>query len=79
MKACFLTYKIRKLPWLVWLSGLSTGLETKGSLVRFLVRSHAWVAGWVPGVPGGGAGRRQPQTDVSLPFFLPPCPSPKIK
>ena len=35
--------------WLVWLSGLSAGLQTKGLLVRFPVRAHAWVAGQVPG------------------------------
>ena len=35
-------------PWLVWLSGLTVGLQTKGSLVRFPVRAHAWVAGQVP-------------------------------
>ena len=32
----------------VWLSGLSSGLQTKGSLVQFLVRAHAWVADQVP-------------------------------
>ena len=37
-----------KQPWLVWLSGLSAGLQTKGSLVQFLVRTHAWVAGQIP-------------------------------
>ena len=31
------------LPWLVWLSGLSTSLRTKGSQVRFPVRTHAWL------------------------------------
>ena len=31
-------------PWLVWLSGLSASLRTKGSLVQFPVRAHAWVA-----------------------------------
>ena len=36
------------LPWLVWLSGLSASLWTKGSLVQFPVRAHAWVAGQVP-------------------------------
>ena len=36
-------------PWLVWLSGLSAGLRTKGSLVLFPVRTHAWVMGQVPG------------------------------
>ena len=35
-------------PWLVWLSGLSTGLQIKGSLVWFPVRAHAWIAGQVP-------------------------------
>ena len=34
-------------PWLVWLSGLSAGLLTKGSLVQFPVRAHAWVVGQV--------------------------------
>ena len=34
--------------WLVWFSGLSTGLQTKGLLVQFLVRVHAWVAGQIP-------------------------------
>ena len=35
-------------PWLVWFRGLSTGLRTIGSLVRFPIRAHAWVSGWVP-------------------------------
>ena len=35
-------------PWLVWLSGLSASLRTKGSLVQFPVRAYAWVAGQVP-------------------------------
>ena len=34
--------------WLVWLSGLNTSLQTKGLLVQFPVRAHAWVAGQVP-------------------------------
>ena len=34
--------------WLVYLSGLSAGLQTKGSLVWFPVRAHAWVLGQVP-------------------------------
>ena len=38
----------RCLPWLVWLSGLSASLQTKGSPVWFLVRAHAWVVGQVP-------------------------------
>ena len=40
--------KIFLSPWLVWLSGLSACLRTKGSLVRFPVRAHAWVAGQIP-------------------------------
>ena len=35
-------------PWLVWFSGLSTGLQTKALWVRFPVRAHTWVAGHVP-------------------------------
>ena len=35
-------------PWLVWLSGLCAGPRTKGSLVGFPVRVHAWVAVLVP-------------------------------
>ena len=34
--------------WLVWLSGLSASLGTKGLPVQFPVRAHAWVAGQVP-------------------------------
>ena len=56
--------------WLVWLSGLSAGLRTKGSPVGFPVRAHAWVAGQVP-----SRGRvRGNHTDVSLPLFLLPFP-----
>ena len=36
------------ITWLGWLSGLSAVLQTKGSLVQFLVRAHAWVVGQVP-------------------------------
>ena len=41
-------YRRKTESWLVWLSGLSVGLQTKGSPVRFPVRAHAWVAGLVP-------------------------------
>ena len=34
--------------WLVMLSELSTGLQTKGLSVLLPVRAHAWVAGQVP-------------------------------
>ena len=43
----FLCLKLT-LPWLVWLSGLSAGLRTTGSLVWFPVRAPAWVVGRVP-------------------------------
>ena len=32
------------MPWLVWLSGLSAGLRSKGPLVQFLVRARTWAA-----------------------------------
>ena len=34
-------------PCLVWLSGLSSSLQTKGSPVQLPVRAHAWVTGQV--------------------------------
>ena len=51
-------------------------LQTKGSLVWFPVREHAWIAGWVP--RGGHVGGNH-NTDVSLPLFLPPFPLSKNK
>ena len=42
------TLKTEFLPRLVRLSGLSSDLRTKGSLVRFPARAHAWTAGQVP-------------------------------
>ena len=56
-------------PWLVWLSGLSAGLQTKGSLDRFPVRAHAWVVGQVPS--RGGARGNHTLMFLSLPFSLP--------
>ena len=35
-------------PWLVWLSGFSAGLRTKGWWFQFPVRARAWVSGQVP-------------------------------
>ena len=35
-------------PQLVWLNGLSVGLQTERLLVRFPVRACAWVVGQVP-------------------------------
>ena len=50
--------------WLVWLSGLNAGLQTKGLLVQFPVRVYAWVAGQVP---SWGVHEKQPHIDASLP------------
>ena len=36
------------MPWLMWLSGLSTSLHTGKLQVQFPVRAHALVAGQVP-------------------------------
>ena len=67
------TFKIANEPWLVWLSGLSAGLQTERSPVQFLVRAHAWVTGQVPS--GGRARGNQSMyllhITVSLPLFLP--------
>ena len=65
------TIKSNVKPWLVWLSGLGTGLRIKGSPVHSPARAHAWLAGQVP---VWATFERQP-TDVSLPLFLPPFPS----
>ena len=61
-------------PWLVWLSWLSAGLQSKGSLVRFLVRAHAWDVGWVP----SGAHVRGNHTLMLLSFSF-SLPSPLKK
>ena len=55
------------MPWLVWFKGLSAGLRTKGSPVRFLVRAQA-------GVAGRGHVRDDKLIDVSLAHhcFSPP-------
>ena len=66
--AFFIT--IRKYsPWLVWLSGLSTGLQTKGLLVQFPVRVHAWVLGQVPS--WGHSKDNHTMMFLSLSFSLP--------
>ena len=61
-------------PRLVWLSGLSTGLQTERLLVQFPVRAPAWVVGQVP----SGWHERGNQLmfplhiNVSLTLLLPP-------
>ena len=62
-------------PWLVWLSELSTGPGTKGSLVQFPVRAHAWVTGQVSN--RGHVRGNHTLMFVSLSFSLLPL-SPKI-
>ena len=65
------------MPWLMWPSTLSAGLQTKRSLVKFPVRAHAWVLGQVPrwGDVRGNQSMYLLHIDVSLPLFLPPFPS----
>ena len=65
-------------PRLVWLSELSTGLQTKRSLIQFLVRAHAWVVGLVPSCEcaRGNWLMFLLHRDASLPLFLLPFPSP---
>ena len=60
---------------LVWLSWLGIILQSKTSLVQFLVRTYAQVVGLVP---GQGAFKRQP-IHVSLTRFLPLLPFSKNK
>ena len=67
----------KKLPWLMWHSALGIVLWTKRSLVRFLVRAHAWVAGQVPSwvCVRGNWLMYLSHINVSLPLFLSPFPS----
>ena len=67
-QAGYITPAFKK-PCLVWLSGLDIILQTKGSLVRFPVKAHAWVAGQATSPLG--AGKRQ-LINVSLPLSPPP-------
>ena len=60
------------MPQLMWLSGLSATLQTKGSPVRFPVRAHAWVAGQVPS--RGGVGGNYTLIFLSLSPSLPLSP-----
>ena len=61
-------YKRQHQSWLVWLSGLSAGLQTKGSLVQFPVSTQAWVVGQVPsrGRTGGNQTSMFPSVFLSL-------------
>ena len=70
-----LLIKNKNQPWKVWISGLSTNLRTKGSLVRFPVRARAWVMGQVPS-RGYVRGNHTLMFFSSL--FLPPYPCLKI-
>ena len=68
---CPLENTLGKLPWLVWLSGLSSGLQTKGPLVGFPIRAQAWVAGQVgPPSRGRSRGNKLFLYLFSLPFPL---------
>ena len=59
--------KKSKIPWLVWLCGLSTSLQTKGLPVRFLVR--AWVAGQVPSWECASSNHTLMFVSLFLPLF----------
>ena len=61
--------KVKKTPWLVWLSGKSAGLRNGRSLVRFPVRAHAWVAGQV--LSGGHVRGNHTLMFLSLSFSFP--------
>ena len=65
--------RIGEKPWLVWLSGLRAGLQTKGSSIP----TKGTCLGCRPG-PQYRVLERQPHIDVSLPLFLPLFPSLKI-
>ena len=62
-------HKEKAEPWLVWLSGLSASLQTKGSLVRSQVRVHAWIVGQV--LSWGCMRGNHTLMFLSLSFFLP--------
>ena len=64
------TGRKRRWAWLVWLSGLSMGQRTKGSPIRFPVRTHAWVVGQVPsrGCARGNHTLMFPSLSPSLPL-----------
>ena len=67
----FVRMKWSSQPWLVWFSGLSAGLRSKGSSVRFPVRAHAWVSGQVPS--WGHERGNHTLMFLSLSPFLPLC------
>ena len=62
------------MPWLVWLSGLSAGLRTKGLPVQFPVRTLVWVVGQVP-----SWGRTRGNHTLMFLSLSLPSPSLKIK
>ena len=76
---CLVT-TLMAVPWLVWLSGSSAGLQIKRLLVQFPVRTRAWGVGQVPswGQARGNQSVYLSHIDVSLPLFIPPFPSLKI-
>ena len=56
------------MPWLVWLSGLSTGLQTQRLLVLFPIRAHSW---GVSQVPSWEPERGNPSMILFMMIFLP--------
>ena len=68
----YIKKKMKKQLWLVWLSGLSMGLWTKGPPTGFPVRAHAWVVGQV-------SSRGQLRGNNTLMFLSLSFPSPALK
>ena len=66
-----LSYKIirKLLPWLVWFSGLNTGLRARRSWVWLPGRAHVWDAGQVPS--GGHVKGNHTLMFLSLSFSFP--------
>ena len=65
------------MPWLVWLNGLSTSLQTKGSPVQFPVRGHAWLQS-PGGDQAGGTQRLLHQNSSSARICSYTCTAPSI-
>ena len=63
-------FKIILKPWLVWLSAVRAGLQTKRLQVRFPATARAWVAGMQE-----ATNQRFSFMLMLLSLFLPPFPS----
>lgn len=68
-KECFK----KTMLWSVWLSWLGIFPSTEKLPVRFLVRTHVWVVGWIPGrvCVGDSLSMLCSHINVSFPLLLP--------